>query len=84
MQCKCTGLTNYANISAYIPTHTDLVSPGAYSHLVRPPMYEWNLFVKKIKITSFILLLIGVNIVMLMNSTIATDKTHNLRFDSCS
>ena len=29
-------------------------------------------------ITSFILLLIGVNIVMLMNSTIATDKTHNI------
>ena len=27
MQCKCTGLTKYANISAYILTYTDLVSP---------------------------------------------------------
>ena len=27
MQCKCTGLTKYANVSAYIPTYTDLVRP---------------------------------------------------------
>ena len=27
MQCKFTGLTKYANVSAYIPTYTDLVSP---------------------------------------------------------
>ena len=39
MQCKCTGLTKYANVSAYIPTYTDLVSPGAYPNLVSPPMY---------------------------------------------
>ena len=63
MQCKCTGLTRYANVSAYIPAYTDLVSPGAYPDLVSPPMYVWNLFVEKNKefktalITSFILLL---------------------------
>ena len=27
--CKCTGLNKYANVSAYIPTFTDLGSPGA-------------------------------------------------------
>ena len=84
MQCKCTGLTKYANVSAHIPTYIDLLSPGAYPELVGPPMYVWNLFVKKTKefkaalITSFILLLIGVNIVMLMNITITIDKTHNI------
>ena len=84
MQYNCIGLTNYANISAYILTHTDLVSPGAYPDVESPPMYVWNLFVKKKKkfkaaiITSFVLLLIGVNIVMLINSTIAIDKTHNI------
>ena len=46
MQCKCTGLIKYANVSTYI--------------------------------TSFILLLIGVNTVMLMNVTITIDKTHNI------
>ena len=34
--CKCTGLTKYANVSAYIPTFTDLGSPGAYTDLVSP------------------------------------------------
>ena len=37
MQWKCTGLTKYANVSAYIPTYTDLVRPGAYPDLVSPP-----------------------------------------------
>ena len=46
MQCKCTGLIKYANVSAYI--------------------------------TSFILLLIGANSVMLMNVTINIDKTQNI------
>ena len=35
MQRKSTGLTKYANVSAYIPTFTDLVSPGAYPDLLR-------------------------------------------------
>ena len=84
MHCKCTGLTTYVNVSAYIATYTDLASPGAYPNLVSPPMYVWNLFIKKQNkefktalIASFILPLIGVNIVMLMN-TITTDKTHNI------
>ena len=34
--CKCTGLTKYANVSAYIPTFTNLGSPGAYTDLVSP------------------------------------------------
>ena len=34
--CKCTGLTKYANVSAYIPTFTDIVSPGTYTDLVSP------------------------------------------------
>ena len=37
MQCKSTGLTKYANVSAYIPPYTDLMSPGAYPNLVNPP-----------------------------------------------
>ena len=64
MQCKRAGLTKYANVSAYIPTYTDLASPGAYPDLVSPPMFVQNLFVKnKIKefktvlMASFILLL---------------------------
>ena len=36
MQCKDTGLTEYANLSAYIPIFTDLVSPGAYHGLLKP------------------------------------------------
>ena len=47
MQCKCAGLAKYANVSAYIPTYTDFVSPGAYPDLVSPPMFMRNLFVKK-------------------------------------
>ena len=35
-QCKCTGLTKYANVGSYIPTFTDLVSPGVYTDLVSP------------------------------------------------
>ena len=34
MQCKCTGLTKYANVSAYIPTYTDLVSLDENADLV--------------------------------------------------
>ena len=30
MQCKCTRLTKYANVSAYTPTYTELVSPPMY------------------------------------------------------
>ena len=72
MQCKCTGLTKYANVSAYIPTFTDLVSPGAYPDLVSPSYFFdirslicdqfTHLFVKKefkaALMTSFILLLL--------------------------
>ena len=38
MYCKYTGLTKYANVSAYtpIPSYTDLVSSGAYADLVNP------------------------------------------------
>ena len=36
MQCKYAGLTKYANVSAYIPTFTNLVSPGAYPDLLNP------------------------------------------------
>ena len=36
MQCKYTGLTKCVNVSAYIPTFTDLVNPGAYADLVSP------------------------------------------------
>ena len=39
MQCKYTGLTKYANVSTYIPTFTDLVSPGAYHDLVSPSYF---------------------------------------------
>ena len=62
--------------------NTDLVSPGTYPDIVSPS--AWNPFVKKNKefktalITSFILLLIGVNSVTLMNITITIDKTHNI------
>ena len=35
MQCKCTGLTKYANASSYIPTSTDLANPGVYTDLVK-------------------------------------------------
>ena len=34
MQCKCTGLIKYANVSAYIPTYTELVNLGAYPDIV--------------------------------------------------
>ena len=63
---QCTGLTKYANVSAYIPTYTSLVRPDAYPDLESPTMYVWNLLVKKKKLnkefktalmTSFILLL---------------------------
>ena len=37
MQCKYTGLTKYANVSEYISTYTNLVTPGAYPDLVSPP-----------------------------------------------
>ena len=52
MQCKCTGLTKYANVSAHIPIYTNVVIPGAYPNLVRPPMFVRNLFVKNKKIKS--------------------------------
>ena len=35
MQCKCTGLTKYANVSAYIPTYTDLVRPQSVTKYLR-------------------------------------------------
>ena len=38
MQFKCTGLTKYTNVRAYIATYTDLVSPGVYPDLKSPPM----------------------------------------------
>ena len=57
MQCKCTGLTKYANVSSYIPTFADLVSPGVYTDLASPSElfdirvfigdYFSHLFVKK-------------------------------------
>ena len=33
---QCTGLTKYVNVSSYIPTFTNLVSPGACTDLVSP------------------------------------------------
>ena len=46
MQCKCTGLTKYANVSSYIPTFADLVSPGVYTDLVSPSeLFDIRVFI---------------------------------------
>ena len=60
MQCKCTGLTKYANVSTYIPTYT---KPRCVSRLSEPTYVCVKSFRKKKKefktalMTSLVLLL---------------------------